>query len=412
MLEITKDFPIFEKMRTGNRRFVYLDNAATSQKPYCVLEAMTDWYLLHNANPHRGTYKLAKAATDIYEDSRKTIASYLNAQVEEIMFCRNATEAINLAAESFFASKLFPGDEIVLPISEHHSNFLPWQKLAKKHKAQLVFLLTDKNGRISDEEINRKITKKTRIVAFAQVSNVLGTEFSAEKLIAKAHEAGAYTIVDCAQGLLHCNVNVQALDIDFLAISSHKAFGPNGIGALYGKKEHLEKMQPFLLGGEMVTAVSERSAIFEKPPLRFEAGTQDPAGVYGFAAALSYIQNLGIDKIRKHELMLTERLLQGMRTMPNLKIYGNMDADIDRHGIISFNIGGQSPLSIAFYLDQFGIGIRAGTHCAMPLLTYLGTGAACRVSLAPYNTMDDVDYFLEALAEIPRTIAGTTLKGR
>lgn len=412
MLNIAHEFPLLNNLRNGGKRFVYLDSAATSQKPEAVIRAVGEWYSLRNANPHRGTYNLGKAATDVYEDSRRVVAAHINALPEEIVFCRNTSEAINLAAFSFFAEKIGKDDRVVIPISEHHSNFLPWQKLCREKGAQLDFLLVDRYGRITDDEIREKICPGTRVVTCAQVSNVLGTVYPVEKIVRRAREVGAYTLIDCAQGLLHCGIDTAALDADFCAFSSHKAFGPNGIGVLWGKARHLNEMPPFLLGGEMVQAVTERNALFETPPMRFEAGTQDPAGAYGFAVALNYIDLLGREQIREHEAALTKRLLDGMRTIPNIKIYGNTEYSHDRCGIVAFNLGGQSPLSVAFYLDQVGIALRAGTHCAQPLLSFLGTGATCRVSVGPYNTTEDIDYFLDSLAEVHFTIAGTTLKGR
>ena len=412
MLDIAQDFPMLRNLRSENCRFVYLDNAATTQKPDCVINALTEWYCWRNANPHRGTYNLSKAATELYEKSRRVVADHIGADVGEIIFCRNTTEAINLVAQSFALNKITEGDEIVLPISEHHSNLLPWQKIARERKARLVYLLTDRYGRLTDAELDKKIGSHTKIVACAMVSNVLGTWFPLKKIIDKAHSVGAFTVIDCAQGLLHGSVNPYEMGADFLAFSSHKAFGPNGIGILWGRKKYLEEMTPFLRGGEMVTAVTERKAIFEQAPLKFEAGTQDPAGAYAFAAALDYIENLGIEKIRAHEAVLTQQLLEGLRRISGLKIYGNPDYADDRGGIVSFNIAGQSPLAVAFYLDHSGITIRAGTHCAQPLLTYLGAAATCRVSLSPYNTEEEIAYFLDCLAKVPETIAGTTLKGR
>lgn len=409
MLDIARDFPLLNYHNNEGNCFVYFDNAATTQKPKSVIDALAEWYIMRNANPHRGTYTLSEAATDIFESSRNIVAEHIGAHKDEIIFCRNTTEAINLVAKCFASSRLNEGDEIVLPISEHHSNLLPWQQLARKHKARIVFLLIDRNGRLIDEEIEKKIGPRTKIVACAQVSNVLGTEFPLARIAQRAHDVGAFTVFDCAQGLLHCGVNPVELGADFLAFSSHKAFGPNGVGVLWGKKEFLKDMPPFLYGGEMVKAVSERKAIFEKSPLRFEAGTQDPAGIYAFAAALDYIEYLGQEAIREHETVLTKQLLEGLQNIPEVRVYGNSDYADDRCGIVSFNIAGQSPLSVASYLDMDGITIRAGTHCAQPLLSYLGTAATCRVSLSPYNSQEEVSYFLERLAAIPKKIAGTTL---
>ena len=412
MLDIAADFPLLVEHRTEGRNFVYLDNAATTQKPRSVVDAIVEWYTMRNANPHRGTYVLSKTATDAYEFAREVVARHIGADRGEVVFCRNATEALNLVACSFGREVLEEGDEIVLPVSEHHSNLLPWQHVARATGARLVYLYPDACGRLPDSEVEGKIGPRAKIVACAQVSNVLGTEFPLARLAARAHEAGAYAVFDCTQGLLHCGVDVRALDADFVALSAHKAFGPNGIGVLWGRRELLENMPPFLRGGETVQAVTERKARFEKPPLRFEAGTQDPAGAWGFAAALDYIECLGIDAIRRHERALTERLLRGLAGMPRLVVYGNPEPADDRTGIVSFNIAGQSPLTVAGYLDIEGVMVRAGTHCAQPLLAYLGASATCRASVAPYNTLADVDYFLDRLAAVSDKIVAVKLKGR
>lgn len=406
MLDIAGDFPLLVNYNeTGH--LIYADNAATTQKPRCVIDALEEWYTVRNANPHRGPYKLGALATDIYEYSRETVAKHIGAETEEVVFCRNTTEAINLVASSFLESRLEEGDEIVIPISEHHSNVLPWMRLAKQYKARLIYLLLDKQGRIMESDIEEKIGPKTKLVAIAQVSNVLGTCFPVRRIADRAHEFGAYVLVDAAQGFLHRGVDVEKLGADFVAFSAHKAFGPDGLGVLWGRKELLEEMPPFLLGGEMVSKVSWGDFVPDKPPLRFEAGTQYAAGAWAFAVALNYIDQLGRDAIIEHEQALTERLLDGMRTIPALHLYGNSEFDDDRCGIVSFNFIGQSPLLIGRYLDSRGITIRAGTHCAEPLLAFLGTGATCRISLAPYNTEDEVDQIIEALCGGPEMIAKT-----
>ena len=409
MLDIAKDFPLLVNYNKEGR-LVYADSAATTQKPQCVLDALIEWYTARNANPHRGTYKLGSLATDIYEYARGVVAGHINAKNTEVVFCRNTTEAINLVARCFAEPMLEAGDEIVLPISEHHSNVLPWQQLARKRKCRLVYLLTDKRGRLLESEIESKIGPKTKIVTMAQVSNMLGTHFPVARVAERAHEMGAYVVADCAQGLLHCGIDVEALGVDFAAFSAHKAFGPDGVGVLWGRSELLKAMPPFLLGGEMVKQVSWGDAVFEKPPLRFEAGTQNASGSFGFSVALKYIEQLGRDAIRQHEAALTERLLEGIRGIPALKIYGNPDYADDRCGIVSFNFLGQSPMLVGRYLDSRGINVRAGTHCTQPLLAYLGIGASCRISFAPYNTLDDVDWIIDALKGGPEMVVKSVLR--
>lgn len=409
MLDIKEDFPLLANYNSEGT-LIYVDNAATTQKPQCVLDALMEWYSARNANPHRGSYKLGSYATELYEMSRAAVAEHINADKDEVVFCRNATEALNLVASSFAASVLEEGDEIVLPISEHHSNLVPWQELARKKKCALKYLLTDRAGRIPEAELDEKITSRTKIVAIAEVSNVLGTRFPVRSIAARAHERGAYVVVDCAQSLLHYGLDVQALGADFAAFSAHKAFGPDGLGVLWGRKDLLQGMPPALFGGEMVKKVSWGRASYEAPPLRFEAGTQNASGAFAFMVALRYLEQLGQDSIREHEDALMARLLEGVRGIAPVQIYGNPDMADDRASILSFNYVGQGPLLIGRYLDSRGINIRVGTHCAEPLMAYLGASATCRISFAPYNTTDEVDALVEALEEAPRMIARSVLK--
>lgn len=408
MLDIIKDFPLLTNYNQDGR-LIYADSAATTQKPQCVLDALTEWNTVRNANPHRGSYKLASMATAIYEHSREVVADHINADRREIIFCRNATEALNLVALTFADTILKEGDEIVLPISEHHSNVLPWQRLAKKHGCRLVYLLIDQYGRLLEEDIEKKIGPKTKIVAIAQASNVLGTIFPVAQIAERAHRFGAYVVADCTQGLLHCGIDVKALDADFAALSGHKAFGPDGVGVLWGRYELLEKMEPLFWGGEMVEHVSWGRAEVERIPLCFEAGTQNASGVFAFSVALNYIQHIGQENIRLHDNMLTKRLLEGMQDIPQLKLYGNPYFAQDRCSIVSFNFVGQTSLLVSRYLDSRGINVRSGTHCAQPLLSYLGLDTTCRISLAPYNTIEDVDEIIEALKGGPNMIIKTIL---
>jgi cysteine desulfurase/selenocysteine lyase len=411
MLDIKGDFPLLANYNAEGT-LIYVDNAATTQKPQCVLDAITEWYTARNANPHRGSYKLGSLATDLYEKSREVIASHINARKNEVVFCRNTTEALNLVAASFAASVLEEGDEIVLPISEHHSNLVPWMQLARARGCRLVYLLTDRLGRIPEVELDKKITSKTKILAMAEVSNVLGTRFPVKQIAGRAHEVGAYVVVDCAQGLLHYGLDVQDIDADFVAFSAHKAFGPDGIGVLWGREELLSDMQPLLYGGEMIKNVTWGKATFDEPPLRFEAGTQNASDAFAFMVAVSYIEQLGQQRIREHENALMARLLDGIADILPLHIYGNSRMADDRASILAFNYVGQDPLLISRYLDSHGMNIRVGTHCAEPLMAYLGASATCRISLAPYNTIDEIDALLEVLHSAQTMIVKSVLKKR
>ena len=393
-----KDFPIFE-----NSDLIYLDSAATSQKPSSVIESMSSYYLHTNANPHRGLYSLSAESTRLYEKGRKDFASFINAaDPRQIIFLHNATEALNLLALSYANSVLKPGDEVVIPISEHHSNLVPWQEACKRAGAKLVYLLLNKDGGIDGTEIERKITKRTRIVSFAQVGNVLGVALPSEKLIAKAHEVGAIAIVDCTQSIAHMRVDVKALDCDFAVFSSHKMFGPAGVGMLYGKMALLEKLPPLLTGGDMIEYVSEKNATFAEVPQRFEAGTQDVAGVVGLDAALSYIESLGYPTLARWEEGLTSYCLARLSALPWITVYGQAEKGMHRFPLITFSVEGVHPHDVATLLDSEGIAIRAGHHCAQPLMHFLGVQATCRVSLSIYNSKGEVDRLLDALSSVRR----------
>lgn len=403
VLDIRKDFPlIMNYNREGH--LVYADNAATTQKPQCVIDALAEWYTSRNANPHRSTYKLATLATDIYEYSRSVVAEHIHAEKEEIIFCRNATEAINMVALGFVSRLLEPGDEIAVPISEHHSNLLPWQRLAKKYKCTLRPIFLDENGRIPDEELDTKITKKTKFVAVAHISNVLGNIFDVRSIAKKAHDVGAYILMDCAQSLLHFGTNVKELEVDFAVFSAHKAFGPDGLGVLWGRFDLLKETTPVYYGGEMVKDASWRTSTLERIPLCFESGTQYSSGAFAFSVALRYLEEIGQNAILEQEKRMTARLLEGMKQIPDLKIYGCTEAAEDRSSIIAFNFLGQSPILIGRFLDSGGINIRTGAHCARPLMEFLGVDAVCRISLAPYNTMQDVEHILKELETVPELI--------
>lgn len=382
------------------KRLVYLDNAATTQKPLSVLKAVDDYYRSSNANPHRGLYELSIRATQMYEDARSAVREFINAEKDaEVLFTRNASESLNLVAYSYGMTFLKEGDEIALPVSEHHSNLLPWQMVAKAKGAKLCYLYPDKAGRLPESELD-KIGPKTRLVAFAHVSNVLGTVFPVEEVVRRAHAVGAVVVLDCAQSIPHYRVDVRKLGADFAAFSGHKMLAPMGIGVLYGKEELLDKMPPFLTGGEMIDYVSEQEATFAPLPQKFEAGTQNVGGAVGLAEAIRYLENVGYDAIEKTERELLRYTLDGLAKVPHVTVYGDATSIEQRCGVISFNVDGVHPHDVSTILDTDGVAIRAGHHCAQPLMQYLGVGSTCRASLYFYNTAEDVDIFLQSLKKV------------
>jgi cysteine desulfurase/selenocysteine lyase len=394
------DFPVLKEPMNG-KRLVYLDNAATTQKPLSVLRAVEDYYRTFNANPHRGLYELSVRATEAYENARHQVKEFIGADKdEEIIFTRNASESLNLVAYSYGLNFLNEGDEIVLPVSEHHSNLVPWQMVAKAKGAKLVYLYPDATGHLTEEEINSKITPKTRIVAVAHVSNVLGTVNPVREIAEKAHAVGAVVVVDCAQSIPHYPVNVKELDADFVAFSGHKMLAPMGIGVLYGKQELLDKMPPFLSGGEMIEYVYEQEATFAPLPQKFEAGTQNVGGALGLAAAIDYLKQVGYDTIMKTESELLRYMLDGMAQIPHITVYGDTTGATERCGVVSFNVDDVHPHDVSSILDADGVAIRAGHHCAQPLMRYLKVNATCRASLYFYNTKEDIDIFLASLKKV------------
>ena len=395
-----KDFPILGETMNG-KRLVYLDNAATTQKPLSVIHAVDDYYRTSNANPHRGLYGLSIKATEMYENARHTVKEFIHAEKDaEVIFTRNASESLNLVAYSYGLTFLHEGDEILLPVSEHHSNLVPWQMVAKATGAKLVYLYPNAAGRLTEEEIDAKLTKNTKIVALAHVSNVLGTVNPVKKIAEKAHAVGAVVVVDCAQSIPHYPVNVRDLDADFVAFSGHKMMAPMGIGVLYGKEELLNKMPPFLSGGEMIEYVYEQEATFAPLPQKFEAGTQNVGGAVGLEAAIQYLQRVGYDTVIHTEEELLAYALEGMAKLPHITVYGDTKDLSDRCGVISFNVDGVHPHDVASVLDSDGVAIRAGHHCAQPLMRYLKVNATCRASLYFYNTREDIDAFLESLSKV------------
>ena len=393
--EIKRDFPIFQ-----SGRFFYLDNAATTQKPHCVMEAMKQYYETENANPLRGLYELSLKATEAYERARVSVQKFLNAKSpEEIIFVRNASEGLNLVAQSYGRAFLKEGDEVLITIMEHHSNLIPWQQVAKEKGAKLTFLEPNEEGLITPESFKEALNDKVKIVAMAEVSNVLGNRQDIETFAKLTHEKNAIFVCDGAQSVPHRKVDVQEMDVDFLAFSGHKVYGPMGIGAVYGKKELLEKMPPFLFGGEMIEYVTKEDATWAELPHKFEAGTVNVGGAVGLEAAIQYIEKLGFPFIEEREKELSEYLMAGMKKIPHVHILGSEKGE-NHHGIMTFTVDGVHPHDIAEIMDSHKVCIRAGHHCAQPLMKFLGTPSTSRVSLGLYNTKEDVDTFLAALKTI------------
>ena len=389
---LKKDFPIFE-----NKDIAYLDSGATTQKPTSVLEAIEKFYKNENANPHRGAYGLSIEATEIYENTRDKIAKFINAKHrEEIIFSKNASESLNLIAYSYGLDNLKKDDEIVLSIMEHHSNLVPWQMVAKKTESKLNYMYINDNFEISDEEIETKITDKTKIVGITHVSNVLGTINNIEKIIKYAHKKGAIVVVDGSQSIPHMEIDVQKLDADFFVFSGHKMLAPLGIGILYGKREILNKMNPFLMGGDMIEYVYEQETTFAPIPNKFEAGTQNVEGVIGLGAAIDYIRNIGYNKIQEIEKEVTSYARQELSKLEYLTLY--LTPNEEKHSsVISFNIKGVHPHDVASILDSENVCVRSGNHCAQPLLRSMGIDSTCRASFYIYNTKEDVDKLVIAL---------------
>ena len=389
---IKKDFPLLE-----NRNITYLDSGATTQKPIQVINAIEEFYKKNNANPHRGAYTLSIEATEAYESTRQKIAKFINAKhPEEIIFSKNATESLNLIAYSYGMDNLKKDDEVVISIMEHHSNLVPWQKVTKATESKLNYMYINEEFELSDEEIETKITDRTKIVGIAHVSNVLGTINNVKKIIKYAHKKGAIVIVDASQSIPHMKIDVQDLDADFLVFSGHKMLAPLGIGVLYGKREILNKMTPFLMGGDMIEYVYEQETTYAPLPNKFEAGTQNVEGVVGLGAAIDYIQNLRYDKMQELENDVLAYARQELSKLDYLTLY--MTPNEKNHSsVISFNIKGVHPHDVASILDSEGVCVRSGNHCAQPLMRFLGIDSTCRASFYFYNTKEDVDRLVNAL---------------
>lgn len=390
--QIKKDFPLLE-----NENITYLDSGATTQKPIQVIKAVEEFYQKYNANPHRGAYSLSVEATEQYENTRTKISKFINAKHrEEIIFSKNATESLNLIAYSYGLDNLKKDDEVVISIMEHHSNLVPWQKMTKQTGSKLNYMYINENYEITDEEIENKITDKTKIVGITHVSNVLGTINNVKKIIKYAHKKGAIVIVDASQSIPHMKIDVQDLDADFLVFSGHKMLAPLGIGVLYGKREILNKMTPFLMGGDMIEYVYEQETTFAPLPNKFEAGTQNVEGVIGLGAAIDYIENLGYDKIQEIEHEVISYARQELSKLDYLTLYTTPNEE-NHSSVISFNIKGVHPHDVASILDSEGVCVRSGNHCAQPLMRFLGIDSTCRASFYIYNTKDDVNKLVKAL---------------
>lgn len=400
--EIRKDFPYLE-LSQKDKPLVYLDSAATTQKPKAVIDAMSDYYRYHNGGPHRGAHRLSMAATEVYEGARESVKNFIGAgDVAEIIFTRNATEALNLITYSYALENLKPGDEIVISIMEHHANLVTWQYAAEKTGASLRYLYIDENKEIPWSEVEEKVTEKTKIFAITQCSNVLGTMPDVKKMIAHLRKVNpeAVAVIDGAQAAPHMPVDVKDLDCDFYVFSGHKMLAAMGAGALYGKLEHLNAMKPYMYGGDMIEYVYEDHTTFQQAPARFEAGTQDVGAAASLPVAIDYLNAIGLDKIHEYESYLTDYAYDHMKKMEDITILSKPTNP--RAGLITFNFKDVHPHDVASILDSKGIAIRSGHHCAQPLHRSFGIHFSCRASFAIYNTIEEVDYFLKGLDEVRR----------
>lgn len=411
---VSAQFPLVAAGRQLKTPLAYLDNAATTHKPECVLSSLEYFYRCANANADRGVYPLAKSSTKLYEKARRMAARFIGAADDEIVFTSGATAGLNLVAYSWGMAHLEPGDEVALTMAEHHSNLLPWQQVAQLKGAKLVYLLPDGQGTIPDGEIDAKIGPRTKIAAVAHVSNVLGSVLPVRRIADAVHAHGGVLVADCAQSVAHLPVDVQALDADFLAFSGHKMFGPQGTGVLYGRRALLAQMAPLLRGGGMIDSVFEQSATFADAPTRFEAGTPNIAGAVGLAEAMQFMLGVGYDAVRVHERHLLERLLNGLAALPAVRVHGapalgtdpcGPNGEESRCAVVSFNVSGVDANDVAAALARDNIAIRAGAHCAEPLVRFLGERSTCRASLALYNTDEDVDRLLESVEHAKRTVS-------
>lgn len=399
MTDFRPDFPLLSREVHG-RPLVYLDNAATTQKPRAVLEAMDCLYTTCNANVHRGIHTLSQEATALHEAARERVRAFLNARsTAEIIFTRGTTESLNLVASSFAEAFLHEGDEVILTVMEHHSDIVPWQLARDRRGFTLRVVPMDDEGRLDLEAYAALLNERTRLVCCCHVSNVLGTVNPVREMARMAHDAGAYFLVDGAQSVPHFPVDVQELDCDFLAFSAHKLYGPTGVGVLYGKEELLERMPPYQGGGEMIARVTFEKTTFERLPFKFEAGTPDYVGTHGLAAAIDYVESIGLDRIAAYEDLLTRHAMARMREIEGMRFFGTVEG---KTSVVSFNVGRIHPMDLGTLLDHLGFAIRTGHHCAQPLMARCGVEGMARVSFALYNTVEEIDRFVEALQRVVR----------
>ena len=399
IIKVREDFPILSREVYG-KPLVYLDNAATTQKPLCVLDAMRNEYLNVNANVHRGVHYLSQQATDLHEEARETVRRFINAaKTEEIVFTRGTTEAINLVASSFCESQMQAGDEVLVTEMEHHSNIVPWQLQAMKRGIVVRHLPITDDGLLQLSALDTLLSARTKLVCVAHVSNVLGTVNPVEQIIKTAHAQGIPVLVDGAQSAPHFAVDVQAMDCDFFAFSGHKMYGPTGIGVLYGKEEWLEKLPPYQGGGEMIDKVTWEKTTFERLPFKFEAGTPDFVATHGLATAIGYIDSIGFEAIRQHEQELTRYCMEQLMTIDGMKIYGPSQVTA-KDAVVSFNVGDIHHLDMGTLLDRLGIAVRTGHHCAQPLMDRLGISGTVRASFALYNTKEEIDTLVSGIRRV------------
>lgn len=397
--EIRQDFPILQREVYG-RPLIYLDNAATTQKPRSVVEAISNEYFSTNANVHRGVHFLSQKATDLHEAARERVRQFINARsTAEVLFTRGTTESLNLVASSFGEAFLKEGDEVIVSVMEHHSDIVPWQLLRERKGIVIRVIPMDDSGRLDLEAYERLFSERTRLVCVAHVSNVLGTVNPVKQMAATAHAHGAYMLVDGAQSIPHFKVDVQDLDCDFLTFSGHKIYGPTGIGVLYGRESLLEKMPPYQGGGEMIARVTFEHTTYERLPYKFEAGTPDYVGTHALAAAIDYIEALGMDEIAAHERRLTQYAMERLGAIKDMHLYGTTP---DKDAVVAFNVGNIHPLDLGTLLDRLGIAIRTGHHCAQPLMQRCGVEGMARASFALYNTMDEIDKLAEGIERVSK----------
>lgn len=397
--EIRQDFPILQRDVYG-RPLVYLDNAATTQKPRSVVEAISNEYYSTNANVHRGVHFLSQKATDLHEAARERVRQFINARsTAEVLFTRGTTESLNLVASSFGEAFLKEGDEVIVSVMEHHSDIVPWQLLRERKGIVIRVIPMDDSGRLDLEAYERLFSERTRLVCVAHVSNVLGTVNPVKQMAATAHAHGAYMLVDGAQSIPHFKVDVQDLDCDFLTFSGHKIYGPTGIGVLYGRESLLEKMPPYQGGGEMIARVTFEHTTYERLPYKFEAGTPDYVGTHALAAAIDYVETLGMDEIAAHEHRLTQYAMERLGAIKDMHLYGTTP---DKDAVVAFNVGNIHPLDLGTLLDRLGIAIRTGHHCAQPLMQRCGVEGMARASFALYNTMDEIDKLAEGIERVSK----------